>query len=61
LITPETLADLFWARPHFAAHVKALYFEYRAVVEHIKPLTRFLASLTNLALIDIYPDLEGAW
>ncbi|KAJ7448034.1 hypothetical protein FB451DRAFT_1289628 [Mycena latifolia] len=60
-ITPEALSDLFVASPHLASHVRALYFEYRAAAEHLEPITHILASMTNLARIDIYPDLEGAW
>ncbi|KAJ7443871.1 hypothetical protein FB451DRAFT_1295263 [Mycena latifolia] len=60
-ITPEALSDPFVASPHLASHVRALYFEYRAAAEHLEPITDILASMTNLARIDIYPDLEGAW
>ncbi|KAJ7697646.1 hypothetical protein B0H17DRAFT_355426 [Mycena rosella] len=60
-ISPEAFSDLFTARPHLASYVRALYFEYKAVEEHLEPITHILASVTNLARLDIYPTPESSW
>jgi hypothetical protein len=59
--SPEALSALFEARPHLASYVRALYFEYNGIAEHLEPITHVLASLTNLSRIDIFPELNSQW
>jgi hypothetical protein len=60
-ISPETFSTLFSARPHLASYVRALYFEYEAVEEHLEPITHILTSLTNLSRLDIFPVQDSQW
>ncbi|KAJ7083241.1 hypothetical protein C8R44DRAFT_862485 [Mycena epipterygia] len=57
-IPPYIFSALLAVRPHLACHVRAIYFEYSltAVAEHLEPIAQILASVVNLARIDIYPD-----
>ncbi|KAJ7099911.1 hypothetical protein B0H15DRAFT_796652 [Mycena belliarum] len=55
-ISPEALSAIFTASPHLASYARALYFEHRAVDAHLESILNILASLTNLARIDIYPS-----
>jgi hypothetical protein len=60
-IPPLKFYTLLVERPHLASYVRALYFEYAfaAAEQNIELVRHILASLTDLARLDVYPDTES--
>ncbi|KAK7044962.1 hypothetical protein R3P38DRAFT_2881915 [Favolaschia claudopus] len=60
-LPPFVLSTLLKESPHLALHVRALYLEYCLAddPDNIEPIRHILASLENLARLDMYPESKS--
>ncbi|KAJ6557841.1 hypothetical protein B0H19DRAFT_1148728 [Mycena capillaripes] len=58
---PLAFSTLLMQRPYLASYVRAINFEssLTTVQQNVEPIQHLLASVTNLARLDIHPDLQG--